>query len=125
MYKKNRTLSPHLSIYKAQITSILSIFHRITGFLSVLILFLSSYYYILFCSFCNIYVIYNILSIFLKFFCYILYSFLIITFFFHINNGIRHILWDFGYGLNLDNVIFSGLFVITISGALIFILTLL
>jgi succinate dehydrogenase / fumarate reductase cytochrome b subunit len=125
MYKKNRCLSPHLSVYKAQITSILSIFHRITGFLSVLILFLSSYYYIFFCSFCSIIVLYNILYIFLQFFSFILYSFLAITFFFHMNNGIRHIIWDFGYGLSLDNVIFSGLFVITISSILVFILTLL
>ena len=125
MYKKNRCLSPHLSVYKAQITSILSIFHRITGFLSVLILFLSSYYYIFLCSFCSIIVLYNILYIFLQFFSFILYSFLAITFFFHMNNGIRHIIWDFGYGLSLDNVIFSGLFVITISSILVFILTLL
>ena len=27
----NRPLSPHLTVYKPQITSVLSIFHRITG----------------------------------------------------------------------------------------------
>jgi len=27
----NRPLSPHLSIYRPQVTSVLSIFHRITG----------------------------------------------------------------------------------------------
>ena len=31
MKKNNRPISPHLSIYKPQITSILSISHRITG----------------------------------------------------------------------------------------------
>ena len=29
--KFNRPLSPHLSVYKPQFTSVLSIFHRITG----------------------------------------------------------------------------------------------
>ncbi|GJP80880.1 hypothetical protein CLOP_g11079 [Closterium sp. NIES-67] len=38
--KINRPLSPHLSIYKPQLTSTLSIFHRISGgFLAVLFLF--------------------------------------------------------------------------------------
>ena len=31
MKKKNRPISPHLSIYRPQITSILSISHRISG----------------------------------------------------------------------------------------------
>ena len=31
MKNNNRPISPHLSIYKPQITSILSISHRITG----------------------------------------------------------------------------------------------
>ena len=29
--KQNRPLSPHLSVYKPQITAMLSIYHRITG----------------------------------------------------------------------------------------------
>ena len=31
MHKNNRPLSPHLTIYKPQITSLMSITHRITG----------------------------------------------------------------------------------------------
>ena len=33
MNKKNQPLSPHLTVYKPQITSIMSISHRISGFL--------------------------------------------------------------------------------------------
>ncbi len=33
MIKKDKPLSPHLTIYKPQITSVLSIMHRITGFI--------------------------------------------------------------------------------------------
>ena len=39
--KKNRAISPHLTIYKPQITSLISIFHRISGsFLSMFVLFI-------------------------------------------------------------------------------------
>jgi succinate dehydrogenase / fumarate reductase cytochrome b subunit len=36
--KENRSLSPHLYAYKPQITSVISIFHRITGSLLAIIL---------------------------------------------------------------------------------------
>lgn len=40
MVKQNRPLSPHLTIYKPQLTAVLSIFHRITGvFLALAICF--------------------------------------------------------------------------------------
>jgi succinate dehydrogenase / fumarate reductase cytochrome b subunit len=123
MNKKNRPLSPHLSIYKAQITSILSIFHRITGFFSVLILLMLSFYFILFCSFGNFNLFYSILSIFANF-SFIIVSLLCITFFFHFNNGIRHILWDFGFGLDLNNITISGLLVLLITFVIAFILIL-
>jgi succinate dehydrogenase cytochrome b556 subunit len=33
---------------------------------------------------------------------------------FHTLNGLRHLLWDLTFGLELKNVIFSGLFILTI-----------
>ena len=42
MKKKDLPLSPHLQIYKPQITSVLSIAHRITGFcLNFLLIFIT------------------------------------------------------------------------------------
>ena len=44
--KKVRPLSPHLAVYKSQLTSVLSIFHRITGSLlgfSIVLVFLLFY----------------------------------------------------------------------------------
>ena len=47
MKNKNRPISPHLQIYKPQITSILSISHRFTGIILYLSTFLISFW--LFC----------------------------------------------------------------------------
>ena len=44
MQNKNRPISPHLQIYKPQITSILSIAHRFTG----IILYSSSFLFTIF-----------------------------------------------------------------------------
>ena len=48
MKNKNRPISPHLQIYKPQITSILSISHRFTGIILYLSTFLISFW--LFCT---------------------------------------------------------------------------
>jgi len=47
MKNKNRPISPHLQIYKPQLTSILSISHRFTGIILYLSTFLISFW--LFC----------------------------------------------------------------------------
>ena len=48
MKNNNRPISPHLQIYKPQITSILSISHRFTGIILYLSSFLISFW--LFCT---------------------------------------------------------------------------
>ena len=42
IHKDNRSLSPHLYVYKPQITSVVSIFHRITGSLLAIIFLCTS-----------------------------------------------------------------------------------
>lgn len=110
---KNRPLSPHLSIYKPQITSVLSILHRITGVILVLgsacfsLLLLSvvagpdAYKHVV--SFIN--------SLMGKF---LLISFLF-SFFYHFFNGVRHLLWDVGCGLSIKQAYFSGYAVILMT----------
>ena len=104
--KKARPLSPHLHIYKPQLTSAMSIFHRITGVgLSVgLILFVvwlaalasgpQSY------NEFNSYAHSLIGQIFLFgltwAFCY------------HFCTGIRHLMWDAGKGLDIQSVYKTG-----------------
>ena len=92
VYKSNmenkNPLSPHLQIYKWQISSLLSITHRIIICIwTVFIIFGQNNYQIIF----------NILnSTFGKF----LIISLCWTFSFHILNELRHLIWDAGYGFD-------------------------
>src|SRR5260370_16975637 len=95
----HRPLSPHLQVYKWQLTSVLSILHRATGIaLSVGALYLATWViyasanpmaYALFQSFNTSIVGRIVLGGWL--FCA----------FYHLCNGIRHLFWDAGYGFEL------------------------
>jgi succinate dehydrogenase / fumarate reductase cytochrome b subunit len=111
----HRPLSPHLQVYKWQLTSVMSLLHRATGIaLSVGALYLviwvvfasaSPRTYAMFQSF-NI----SILGrIFLGgwLFCA----------FYHLSNGIRHLFWDMGYGFELKDAYRSGWIVVAVSAA--------
>ncbi|MBY0281394.1 MAG: succinate dehydrogenase, cytochrome b556 subunit [Alphaproteobacteria bacterium] len=110
---KQRPLSPHLQVYKWQITSVLSILHRFTG--------------IGFCA--------GIIGLILWLYflgqdeeCYLAaFAFLntlpgqiilwavVFSGNFHFGNGIRHLVWDAGYGFSMLAVNASGWFVVGFS----------
>jgi succinate dehydrogenase / fumarate reductase cytochrome b subunit len=110
MNKKIRPLSPHLLVYKSEFTSLLSIFHRICGsfllftLFSILIFFNCFYFLFTFSKafflFDFFVPIFNIIFIFLK-------IFLVFIFFFHLTNGIRHLLWDKKCLFNWINYFFN------------------
>ena len=116
MQEKNNPLSPHLQIYKWQISSLLSITHRIVGVINILaisvICFLSLSLLLGAES-------YQIINNFLKSF---LGKFMIIglcwTFSFHILNELRHLAWDLGYGFDIKVAKITG--VIALVGSFIF-----
>ena len=95
-YDKN-PLTPHLQIYKWQISSLLSITHRITGVINAIAISLICIWFLLTIN--NEKILFeNILnSIFGKFISISLCW----TFSFHILNEIRHLIWDAGYGFDL------------------------
>ena len=110
MKKSELPISPHLQIYKPQITSILSITHRITGLcLNFLILFVSLW--LLSLSLGE-----NIYSYFIMFsntiFMKLIMSVSIFGLSYHAMNGIRHIFWDFGFFLNNSSSLISGIIVV-------------
>ncbi len=110
MKKTNRPLSPHLTIYKPQITSILSISHRIAGvFQSIGLVIMSFFIFILYIGE-NLYDIADIIinSIIGKAF-FIIYTFSLL---YHLFNGVRHLLWDIGFGYSIKSVTYSGYFTI-------------
>ena len=91
---ENNPLSPHLQIYKWQISSLLSITHRIVGVINFFSIILICIWAILIVFGQNNYSAVNVFlnTIFGKF---IVIS-LCWTFSFHILNELRHLVWDAG-----------------------------
>ena len=110
---KERPISPHLQVYKPQITSVLSIFHRITGVaLTFGLILLVAWIFTL--SLGEDYFEYFVMFIKSWFGLLILFGF---TFAlnYHLCNGIRHLFWDAGYGYEIETVHKSGLAVLVVS----------
>ena len=89
-------LTPHLQIYKWQISSLLSITHRITGVINAIAISLICIWFLLTINYEQI-LFENILNSFFGKFISISLSW---TFSFHILNEIRHLIWDAGYGFD-------------------------
>ena len=113
MTDSKRPLSPHLQIYKPQLTSILSISHRITGVIlsgfSVMIPI--TLYFII--SGENIFKDFKL--ILSHHFFKLFFIFIIFVLSYHFTNGIRHLLWDLGFGLEIKESYLSGYLVIILS----------
>ena len=118
MEKNKNPLSPHLQVYRWQISSLLSITHRIVGVLNFFIITLICIWALSLLLGQNNYE-------FIKFFLNTVFGkFMIIsicwTFSFHILNEVRHLLWDLGYGFDLKIakitglLVFVGSFILTI-----------
>jgi len=118
MQNDNNPLSPHLQIYKWQISSLLSITHRIVGVINILAITLICIWTLSLLVGENTYEITHLFlkSLFGKF----VIVFLCWTFSFHILNEIRHLIWDMGYGFDLKVtkitgvLAFIGSFILTI-----------
>ena len=114
MKQKVRPLSPHLTIYKPQLTSVLSIFHRITGSLLGLLIVVSFalFYYSLFYvgSSFQYSVCFDLFSTFSTFVLAIGY-FIVFVVSYHMLNGIRHLSWDLALGLEIKNLYTTGMIV--------------
>nr|BAL63266.1 succinate:cytochrome c oxidoreductase subunit 3 [Porphyra yamadae] len=96
MININRPLSPHLTIYNPQRSSLISIWHRISGVtIFVLIvstlLLLNQAYFSYTTIFLTKFLSDHAISSLLLFCCRLLIS---IIFLYHITNGIYHFLWD-------------------------------
>ena len=122
MENKN-PLSPHLQIYKWQISSLLSITHRIVGVINFFaIILICVWVSFIFFGQSNYQAIFDILnSTFGKF----LIISLCWTFSFHILNELRHLIWDAGHGFDLKVAKITGVAVLIGSFVLTILLYLL
>ena len=116
MISDPRPLSPHLQIYRWQLTSVLSILHRASGvWLSVGAILLVWWLgaaadgpesYAAFAHFMG------------SWFGLLLLFGWTVSLFYHLCNGIRHLWWDTGRGLELSSVYASGWSVVAATAAL-------
>lgn len=109
----DRPLSPHLQVYRPQITSVLSILHRITGVALTFATLLLTWWLVAaaygpeqFAS----------AQAFLGswFGQLVLWGFTFAVFY-HLANGVRHLLWDFGWGFEIAQVRTTGIAVVAFA----------
>lgn len=108
-----RPLSPHVGIYRWQITNTLSILHRISGFglalgLIPLGLWLWAVAYDAELFTC-------LTDAFAAPLGKLMLMGWTLAFFYHLGNGLRHLNWDIGNGFSLDEVLASGRVVIAFA----------
>lgn len=116
MSNPSRPLSPHLQIYKPQLTSVLSILHRFTGLVLVIALGgLTIWLYALAESPAIFDVMQNWFN---NWFGSICMFGVIFSFWYHMGNGIRHLIWDTGRNLDIKGLYASGYFVLFFTGTL-------
>ena len=116
MKNNNNPLSPHLQIYSWQISSLLSIAHRIVGVINILAITLICFWTLSLLLGENSYLTTKIfLGSFLGKFIVICLCW---TFSFHILNEIRHLIWDLGYGFDLKVSKITG--VLALVGSFVF-----
>ncbi|MEZ5672223.1 MAG: succinate dehydrogenase, cytochrome b556 subunit [Thiotrichaceae bacterium] len=108
MAAHNRPLSPHLQIYQWQLTAVMSILHRGTG--AVLALGILPFVYWLM-AIAGGEASYNQAHHFLAHPIGLLMLFgWTFALFYHLCNGIRHLMWDAGWGFDIKTVYQTGLY---------------
>lgn len=116
MAQADRPLSPHLQVYRPQITSVLSIFHRLAGVALagggiLLVWWLAGLaigpgYYA------------KVQGVLGSWLGQLLLLGFTGAFFYHLCNGVRHLFWDAGWGFGLPQVTRSGWLTVAVSALL-------
>tara|TARA_B100001142_G_C14219417_1_gene610886 strand:+ start:647 stop:1042 length:396 start_codon:yes stop_codon:yes gene_type:complete len=110
----DRPLSPHLQIYRPQITSVMSILHRLTGIGlwvgALLLTFLvgSATY--------GPEAFNRVQELIESWFGQLVLLGLTVAVYYHLANGIRHLAWDIGWGYEIKRLKYTGLIVIWFTG---------
>jgi succinate dehydrogenase / fumarate reductase cytochrome b subunit len=113
MSNNGRPLSPHLSIYRWPITMTMSILHRATGVaLSVGFIVLAGWLFDAAMGAETYAAMLSYLDTMLGKLALIGWSF---AFFFHLSNGVRHLIWDSGRGFEIATANASAWFVLLLA----------
>ena len=113
MNDSKNPISPHLQIYRWHISSLLSITHRISGIINLFALILI-FFWLLTLSFgeSNYGKFLLVINSFFGKFILIGFTW---SMCFQILSGIRHLVWDLGYGFEIKTANISGVIVIIFS----------
>jgi succinate dehydrogenase / fumarate reductase cytochrome b subunit len=116
MNKSSRPLSPHLQIYRPQITSVLSILHRITGVALAVGTLLLTWWLVAAAAGREAFEwVDGFVASWIGQLLLLGWTFAL---FFHLCNGIRHLAWDSGRGFELKTVSMTGWLVVACAGVL-------
>lgn len=116
MATDNRPLSPHLQVYRPQLTSVLSILHRITGVgLAVGTLLLVWWLVAAATGPTAFDTVQSFIGSIVGRLLLLAWSFAL---YYHLCNGIRHLVWDAGKGFELGTAYVSGWLVVIAAAVL-------
>lgn len=113
MAAQQRPLSPHLQIYQRQLTSVLSILHRATGVFLGFAAFALVLWLFAIAGDGEGLVRFNAFAASPLGVAFLLAATASLSY--HLLNGIRHLLWDIGWGFELPKVYASGWTVVALA----------
>ncbi len=104
--KRARPLSPHLQVYRPQMTSVMSILHRATGYALAVGTIMMVWMLLAAATGADAF------TVFTDFCASALGQVMLfgwsVALFYHMSNGIRHLIWDTGYLFKLKNAYRAG-----------------
>jgi len=100
IYRGNRPLSPHLTIYRPQITSISSILTRITGNALLVAALMIVWWFVALATGPDYFAYAN--GFVTSWFGDLVLTLSVLGLWYHTLAGLRHLYWDAGYGLELE-----------------------
>jgi succinate dehydrogenase / fumarate reductase cytochrome b subunit len=116
MASLERPLSPHLQVYRPQLTSVLSILHRLTGVALAIGTLMLACWLIAAAGGADAFAaVQGFMGSWIGRLLLFGWSYAL---FYHLCNGIRHLFWDAGLGFELKNAYASGWCVVAASAAL-------
>jgi succinate dehydrogenase / fumarate reductase, cytochrome b subunit len=116
MAQIQRPLSPHLQIYRWYLTMALSIAHRVSGVANVFALIILTWWLVALASGPAAFA--GMQGVSGAWFGTLLLFLYTPVLFYHMGNGVRHLVWDVGYGFDPDVAYKSSLAVLAFAGVM-------
>lgn len=109
----NRPLSPHLTIYRPQLTSMTSIFVRLTGNALIVAALMIVWWFVAAAAGPDAFATAD--GFLRSWFGDLVFFLSTWAVWYHLLGGLRHLIWDMGYGLEVDKAETMGLIMIIAS----------